>query len=144
MGREIYQTFGFRYRITAGGNLRFWTGESGGSLEFGSATVISAGSFYHVVATYDDSEARMYINGTLDASATGKYVVPVGVDLSIVGGVGGTKPANVIIDEVRIYNQALSENEVKENFEVGCKFGVEGVTSSNKMALTWGKIKASK
>lgn len=139
MGREVYKNSGFRYRITAGGNVRFWTGESGGTIEFGSATVISTDSFYHVVTTYDNPDARMYINGTLDASATGKYVVPVGVNLSIVDGVGGTKPANVIIDEVRIYERALSEDEVKHNFR-----GKAVVTSKNKLALTWAKIKISK
>jgi len=63
--REVYQNTGFRYRITAGGNIRFWTTESGGTIELGSATVISTDSFYHIVTTYDDTEARMYINGSL-------------------------------------------------------------------------------
>jgi len=71
-------------------------------------------------------------------------VVPVGINLSVVDGVGGTKPANVIIDEVRIYNRALSADEVKKNFEVECRFGEESVTSNNKLARTWGEIKASK
>jgi len=144
MGREVYQNSGFRYRITAGGNIRFWTTESGGTIELGSAAVISTDSFYHIVTTYDNTEARMYIDGSLDGAKAGKYVVPVGINLSIVDGVGGTKPANVIIDEVRIYNRALSADEVKKNFEVGCRFGEEGITADNKLTGTWGKIKTSK
>lgn len=47
-------------------------------------------------------------------------------------------------DDVRIYERAISEDEVKENFNVGCEFGEYDVTSNNKLSLTWGKIKALK
>ena len=44
-----------------------------------------------------------------------------------------------VIDEVRIYNRALSEDEVKQNYEV--RSNTIAVGSTGKFCGTWGKIK---
>jgi hypothetical protein len=46
-----------------------------------------------------------------------------------------------IIDEVRIYEKALSEAEVKQNF--AAEGIAEDVESQGKLAATWGKMKTS-
>jgi len=45
------------------------------------------------------------------------------------------------IDEVVVYNRALDEDEISQNFDAG---GVVAVEPTSKLALTWGEIKASK
>jgi len=47
---------------------------------------------------------------------------------------------NGLIDETRIYDRALSEDEVKQNMKAK-GFAVE---KSGKVALSWGKIKTPK
>ena len=49
-------------------------------------------------------------------------------------------PVNGIIDEVRIYNRALNESEVKVNMNSDGT----AVNPAGKVAATWGDIKVSK
>ena len=44
------------------------------------------------------------------------------------------------MDEVAIYNRAISEDEVKQNFAAK---GFAAVKSANKITETWGRIKTS-
>ena len=78
---------------------------------------IQAGVWQHLAVTYDGNTANLYINGNLDSST----VVPggnfyIGTDPVIIGGQNGTindrAPYNGVIDEVRIYNQALTQAQV--------------------------------
>ena len=49
------------------------------------------------------------------------------------------------IDEVAVYNRALSEDESWENFTAeGAAEGGTAVQPTNKLAHTWGEIKVSK
>ena len=55
----------------------------------------------------------------------------------IIGASGGkSRYFNGRIDDVRIYNNALSEDEVRENMEVRT-----AVNPQHKLALTWGRMK---
>jgi hypothetical protein len=140
LGREQYQGCGFRCRITAGGSIQYWNTESAGNMTLTSETTLSPGTFYHLAVTYDGTEGKLYIEGELEASREGSQVICADVDLTIVGGVGGTTLGNVIVDEVRYYNRALSDAEVQLDY-VG---GPTSVNSKGKLAFTWGEIKASK
>ena len=46
-----------------------------------------------------------------------------------------------LVDELGVYNRALSEDEINQNMNAG---GWAAVSSSNKLALTWGDLKASR
>lgn len=121
LGRESYLNAGFRMGIsgtTPVGKVSFWTTQSGGTLSIDSGNFLlstTTNSFYHIVVTYSSSEGRgkMYINGTLVGSGTGTYIVPTGRSLFINGGVGGVEFLNGYFDEVRWFNRALEESEVK-------------------------------
>lgn len=113
MGREVYNTKGFRFGLTTSGAPVFWTRESGGTLRLQSSKVIPKTSFSHVVVTYDGSVGKMYINEVERASGSGTYVPPSGVPLTVDGGPGGTQPAATVTDDVRWYNGALSATEVQ-------------------------------
>jgi len=45
-----------------------------------------------------------------------------------------------MIDEVRVYNRVLTEDEVKQNFAVTANN--LAVEPSDKLATSWGKIKS--
>lgn len=78
-------------------------------------------TLYHVVATYDGATQRVSINGALvdsdanaDALVTGSTVQPK---------IGGTGPQVVtgVMDEVAVYNSALSAGHIFDHYQVGSR-----------------------
>jgi len=92
--------------IYSGGNLRQTKIEN----------ALSADEWVHIVATYDGRYGRIYKNGELVAT---KDFETIGIidstanDVGIGAYPGGSTPFNGTIDEVRIYNRALSPGEIK-------------------------------
>ncbi len=96
-----------------GGKISFFV-NPGGSLEprvFGLAP--KPGIWYHIVATWDTDQARLWINGQLFSGtrrgAIEQSDAPVLVGLPSHYGPIGIKG---IIDDVRLYDRALTEQEV--------------------------------
>ena len=66
----------------------------------------------HLAATFEAGTYRFYINGQLVATASGQTRGPTnGAPLKI-GGSGSCQPFGGLLDEVSIYNRALTSNEV--------------------------------
>ena len=76
--------------------------------------VIPLNSWTHVVGTWDGSELRIYLNGTLNASKNYSVAVTGSANNVFIGkysgGVGNSFPG--WIDEVQIYNRSLSAQQV--------------------------------
>ena len=110
------------------------------------STRLSPGQWYHIVGVREGAVGKIYVNGVLDKEGE---VDSASVDPESDGEmhfcVKGTKAGDWfmgVVDEVSIYNRALSDAEVAQNFEA-----VEGpaaVSSAGKLTSTWGKIKVSK
>ena len=109
---------------------------------------MAAGVWNNVTITYDGELLRIYLNGALDKEARpGLQWGNAARDLETVlnsGTIGsnldGGEPfADGIVDEVTIYDRALSAGEVEQNVSD------EGsaVDSAGKAVLTWGAIKSS-
>lgn len=99
------------------GHISWWTGDGySGANELASSTAITAGTWYHLVATATSGSKQLYINGTLDASNTaGAMGVAAGTPLTI-----GSKPSssgtffeylNGEVDDARVYSRVLSDTE---------------------------------
>ena len=89
--------------------------------DLNSGTFISAGSWFHIVGTYDGNYLRIFVNGKEknSISVTGKINADTR-DVHIGTATGGTDyPFNGIIDQVRIYSRALSEKEILEHYYYG-------------------------
>jgi len=115
------------------GEFRFYspnlkgTGASGTVLgDFGSGKVVDDDTFHHLVVTYDGSTTMFYLDGVMvyKESTIGIYVdetaqLFIGRQTDTAGGKMSFKG---VIDEVRIYNRALSEDEVQALYHNGdCK-----------------------
>ena len=84
----------------------------------------SAGVWHHVVFTYPGGAAKVYIDG-VSQSLTTQGSAPAAMQASTasvkIGKFGGTldRYFNGIIDDVRIYNRALSPAEAKLLYNLG-------------------------
>ena len=115
-----------------------------GALEtwpFQSQDKLELNKWHHVAGVYDGSEAIIYINGEFDSKKAFEGNLKHNDENFWMGArnVGGLQ-YNGLLDELRIYNRGLSQDEVKHNLDAT----VLAVEPSNKLALTWGMIKVSK
>ena len=110
----------WQFRINSSGKIEFvyWTTTAGVFVLAGSTT-LSVSTKYHVAATYDGTNAKVWLNGTQDGTQaqSGSLQVGTGVDLSIgasrSGGGGGlVQFFDGRIDEVAYYNTALSSTRI--------------------------------
>lgn len=98
----------------------------GGALEFNSfgdgifaAGTVPADTWTHIAATYDGSSLNLYVNGALVGSTS--YTLSGENNDPLKIGSSGTCAGdwNGLIDEVEIYNTALSDVEIKDIFDAG-------------------------
>ena len=85
-----------------------------------STTVVSANTWYHVVATHKSGSDKLYVNGSLEASGLASdFNVSDAANLRI----GGSKIYNLyhqgLIDEVSFFNSALSASDVSSIYNNG-------------------------
>lgn len=108
----------------------------GGTIEYGTD------KWQHVAGTYDGTEMKIYINGEdVGKLATKKTIFANEEGMSIGAGSFGKEAAarfTGIIDEVAVYNRALSGDELKRLMEMPPWFAVEPVS---QLATTWGNLK---
>ncbi len=94
----------------------------GGSENHDSTTSLTTGTWYFVAMTFDGTTHRTYVNGVLEASETEAGSIPSGSNaLIIASNSGSSNFFSGKVDEARIYNRALSPDEVKTlyNFAPG-------------------------
>ncbi|MFQ6063646.1 MAG: LamG-like jellyroll fold domain-containing protein, partial [Methanosarcinales archaeon] len=110
-------TVNFNYHISDAANDRKMASYNGAT-SVGGTTVLNFNQWYHVAYVYDSGIIYFYLNGQFDGSASqtsgdaNEHSVFIGTDN------GGTKYYfNGIIDEIRIYNRALSAEEIKAHYE---------------------------
>lgn len=105
----------------AGGRVGFYLFDAFGGTALSSTPIIPELQYTHIAATYDGSEAKLYINGVFDTS---KFVG------SFVGNSSGNLftgfnaerndavyPYEGIIDEFRIWDIARTESEIQSTME---------------------------
>jgi hypothetical protein len=91
-----------------------------------SANAVPVNQWTHFVDTYDGSAVRMYLNGGLQAeTAYNQGIFPGNGAISIGATVGGGAPGQFIspfkgkIDEISVYNRALTSDEVQALYSAG-------------------------
>ncbi len=78
-------------------------------------TTLSAGNWYHISGVYDNNTLFVYLNGVSDGSLSvpGSDTISVGSQLCVGAHQCATSyTINGIIDDVRVYNRALSAAEI--------------------------------
>jgi hypothetical protein len=91
------------------------------SLTATTASYMNTSQYAQVVGTYTSGDRRIYVNGVQVASDTLAYTIPTsaaGCSIGVYGGFSGSRGYyySGSIGIVRVYNKALTQSEVKQNF----------------------------
>jgi len=125
------------YRIYANGTVRM--GFYGNDLDAPGAA--KAGEWIHLAFWLDNKaqKRRIYANGEQIAEDSGKSPYKGTAGDTMIGSWGGTgQKYNGLIDEVQIWDRALTEDELKQSMQDMTKLAVN---SRGKLTSTWGNIK---
>ena len=94
----------------------------------------------HNAATYDGSVMKVFEDGKEIGKATADKKIDVTDNPVWIGNDGYQQHFNGLIDEVAIFNVALTVDEIKRIIKQGLS-EVLAVSPQGKIALTWGRIK---
>ena len=116
-------TVGAYYLVveTSGIVRLFYTLSTGGWHYVGSNTTLSTNTWYHLAGTYDGTYSKVYINGFEVGTMTDPGELKMTDSNNVFIGCGpnaGYGFSDGIIDEVRIWNRALDEGEILDNFNL--------------------------
>jgi hypothetical protein len=105
---------------------------------FSSKDTYDLNEWFHAGMTFNKGKVVIYLNGK--ANGEGETTSPLAgnaLSLKIGADSNGANLFKGIIDEVRIYNIALSANDIKQNMSASSL----SVDTRQKLASTWGDIK---
>jgi glucose/arabinose dehydrogenase len=106
----------YAIEIDDGNAVNCVIGNGSSSTSLRSTSQLGVQQFYHLACTWDGSQLRMYINGTLHRSVS-QGITPAGNSSPLfIGQYGGNVDRfDGVIDEVRIYNVALSQAQIQSD-----------------------------
>lgn len=116
------ESFAWRLRITPREHLlQFYAFTNTGGTEAVSTTVLQTNTWYYVAATYDGEAAKLYVKVILEDTNISSSPGPL-VTTSLPTAIGhlegwSTQWFEGIIDELCIYDTALSETEIRYLYE---------------------------
>lgn len=119
-----YEGYALHKARGAGGDYFYFTVADRNGLQIRAASTapIAAGAWYHVVGTFDGAVARVYVNGALAGETTAGAAF-AGLDYDNSPLIFGRNNQsydeflNGLLDEVKIYGQALTASEVSAAFQ---------------------------
>jgi len=113
---EDWSPGGIHFMVRGSGVVCFSLNGRGPN-DFNSAAVLEAGETYHVVVTFDitTGKTQIYINGVLDSEAVSSASATEIFLRSpfTIGSWNTERYWHGVLDDLRIYDYALSENEIK-------------------------------
>lgn len=123
-----------------GGNvLRSWTN----NWNIGSGVVVKADTWYHVANIYDGTTAKIYVDGEQKVSQdVPKFQLQDQDQTAWLATDRGTGFLSAtIMDEVGLFNDALSKDEIQDIMDNGIFHTAYAIEPSDKLSTVWGKLK---
>jgi hypothetical protein len=117
------------------GNASFgmqWTSVGTTNPSINGTTPALPGKVYHVVGTYDGTTFKLYVNGNLENSSVSTYVPasPTQPGFTI-GSRNGITAAPSNIQDVALYNRALTLEEIQTHYQGSATSGYAGWATTN-------------
>ena len=107
-----------------------------------SAEAIERGEWHHLVGVYDGDEAQIYIDGELNLVQLFPGDLVYNNERFQVGRRGGgDKPLRFTIDDLRVYDRALNEDEIRQNLLAS---GGLHVQPGGKLITAWGRLRSTR
>ena len=127
--------------------IKVWTnGAKGGFRDINdNKTKLKVGQWYYLAYTHttaDDGLVRIFVDGiaTHEEKSENPVLPAANKDAVQIGTWGGEAfPGSV--DEVRLWNRALSDAEIKMSMQIGAKEFSTAVEARDKLAITWSQIR---
>lgn len=111
---------GYIMLLTSAGSLRFYTGGAGANSANATVTTNLLNTWINVVGEYDGTNTKIYVNGVAQTNAiTPLAPVVASTDLNIGRRASGVNFTSGTLDDVRIYNRALSATEIALLYATG-------------------------
>lgn len=104
-------------------------------------TDLRDGKWHHTAGTYDQKSIKAYVDGKVEGEAAFNNVPDTNEEPLVIGAI--TPTVNFFtgaIDEVGLFNVALSEDDIRTIKDMGLSKAL-AVYSSGKLAITWSAIK---
>lgn len=138
---SIWDQSGNRYVPYKDGSnfLRSWTN----NWNIGSGVSVKADTWYHVANVYDGNTAKIYVDGEEKISqAVPKFQLQDQDQTAWLATDRGTGFLSAcIMDEVGLFNDALSKEEIQNIMNDGIHQTALAVEPSDKLPVLWGKLK---
>ncbi len=99
--------------------VTFQVQPSGGVSGFASLTTPEINKWYFIVGVFDQSTRKLYFNGSLDNQVSNSYTIVSTTQNLEIGRYDETNYFNGVIDDIRIYNRALSAVEIGALYHEG-------------------------
>jgi len=106
-----------------------------GFSSFVTGPIIPADTFVHLVATYDGSVLRLYVNGAFIAQAT-DAALPVGWHLDVFEITAETTGLASVLDEVGVWGRVLTDAEIEVLYNGGDGFDPTTGSIINRVVFT--------
>jgi hypothetical protein len=123
-GVDTYNAFTTGYLVTGygdrtagtAGRLYYQNQNNGQKIQ--SISVLSSNVWYYITLTFSSTNAKIYINGNLDNTVSGNFLSPSDlVTDPRIGSYAGLEYLASSISSFQIYNRALSQAEVIQNYD---------------------------
>ena len=102
-------------------------------------TVVSDEKWHNTAGSYDGKKLLLYVDGVQEAEGSHKGKPDFMDDPLMLGG-GNLWPFKGIIDDVGLFNKALSIDDIKTIMKEGLS-SMLAVSPSGQLTLTWAEIK---
>ena len=141
-GRNI----GFGYGMNPANGIKVWTnGAGGGFLDINdNKTALDTGQWYYLSYTHtsdNKGKVKIYVDGEVTHEQdSNNPVAPAGATSQVQIGTWAGEAWPGIVDEVRLWNRVLSDDEMKQSMEMGADEFL-AVNPKDKLATSWGQIK---
>lgn len=119
MGTEVSDSNSAFLRLgdanLANNKLQFVVSINNVQQKLASVTALNTNTWYHVAATYDGANMKLYINGVLDATRAQTGNVASSGAFNVGYLYNTSRNFNGKVDEVRVWKRALSQTEISQN-----------------------------
>lgn len=141
-GRNI----GFGYGMNPSNGIKVWTNAAaGGFLDINdNNTGLDTGKWYYLSYTHttaDSGKVKIYVDGVVTHEQdSNNPVAPAGATSQVQIGTWSGEAWPGIVDEVRLWNRALSDEEMEMSMDMGADQFL-AVNPKDKLATSWAQIK---